>query len=72
MLTHLQRNNSQKAASSAYTYLAAFPTDEDMKNSLKHYTTLPEVNSDTIENYEIQVNFSLYSYLQLRLDCVFL
>ncbi|KAJ9579213.1 hypothetical protein L9F63_024681, partial [Diploptera punctata] len=50
----------QKAASAAFTYLAANPNNEMMMENLKYYSNIPEVDINEVINFEAKRYVSLY------------
>ncbi|KAF7287698.1 hypothetical protein GWI33_003341 [Rhynchophorus ferrugineus] len=61
-LCYFKVNSSQKAASSAFTFLVANPDHELMRINLKRYSELPDVQINDIINYEAKEYIYLYFY----------
>lgn len=60
-LCYFQVYSLQKAATAAYTYLAANPNDEAMQNNLKYYMEQSEVNVKDVVDLESEDYFVLYN-----------
>ncbi|KAJ0182508.1 hypothetical protein K1T71_001877 [Dendrolimus kikuchii] len=68
-LCYFQMYNLPKAASAAYTYLAANPNDEAMNKNLKYYMDQPEVDIKEVvdlesEDYVLLYNLGRIAYRQ--------
>ncbi|XP_069694101.1 cartilage-associated protein-like isoform X2 [Periplaneta americana] len=59
-LCYYQTNMLQKAASAVFTFLVTHPDNEVMRDNLQFYSNLPEVNIDSVENFEAREYVSLY------------
>ncbi|CAH2050420.1 unnamed protein product, partial [Iphiclides podalirius] len=56
-----------KAASAAYTYLAAHPSDSKMENNVKYYIDMPEVDVNEIY-YGAKYNYFTVTCIAIKMD----
>ncbi|XP_014368374.2 cartilage-associated protein-like [Papilio machaon] len=59
-ICYFQMNAFPKAASAAFTYLSANPSDEKMKKNLEYYLDQPEVDASEVVDFESEVYKILY------------